>query len=801
MLRSILKTLLRVSLRNRLFTSINLIGLSLGIASVLMILIWITHELSFDKHYEDSDQIYRVMSYGTKYMQEGMDGSPAILVMKSREVLPEVISATTFEESGSNFLEANGLGFYESNGLFCDTSFFEIFNYPFVHGSAKGAFNEVYSIILNETLAMKFFGRTDVINEALVFEDIPVRVSAVIKDLPKYSSLQFEYLISYNLLLDQGFSIAGWGRFMSAGYFKLRPDTDISVFETKLTNFASENNCPQVAGGVHFELQEMSEIHLDGLHNKWRSFYVTGSKQNIKSFSIIAFLILIIACFNYINLTTARMERRYKEVGIRKVVGSSRIQLIGQFIGESLAFSAISLILGFILVELFRPVLNNILESGIVIHYNDINLIGGTLGILLFTGVIAGAYPAFIQSRCNPLTVIKGSGQKGTGRDALRKALVFSQFFIASVLVLVSILFFRQTQFLQNKDLGFNKEDVLYIPIKENLGDNYDQFKIRLTQNQGVKNVSAIDRLNIMAPNRCAGCFTWESSSDDEGSKFDALLSQVDFDYFEALEIPIILGRSFSNDYANDSVEGFIVNEAAAKKMNLENPIDEYCKLGGYGSILHEGPVIGVVKDINLGSLKKEIDPQIYRIMKNPSSVVPGGVILIKYKTSKYQQVLSLVEEVWHEYNSLTPFEYYHLDESYDNLYKTDVKNGILVTGFTLLTILIACLGIFGMITFYVQRKTKEIAIRKTLGAETKQIIWNMTWSVSKWAVLAFLASIPVSLLISNKILETYVNKVSFNWWIYPVTFMSIFLIVIVTSLSKTIGIARMNLAQPLKYE
>lgn len=797
MVRNVLKTTVRVSRRNKLFTFINLFGLSIGIAAVLMILIWITYELSFDKHYTDSRQLYRVMSYGTKYMQDGFDGSPAVLAMKSREAYPEIIQSTAFESAGNIFMEANDQGYYENSGLICDTSFFKIFTFPFFQGSPNAISRENYSIILTKPLAIKFFGRTNVMNETMIYNGTPMRISGVIDDIPEYSSLRFSYI-----LLNPA-NQAAWGRFMSTCYIKVLEGTDTKQLASKMTELAKNNNCPQVLdGGVHFELQPMSEIHLDGSHNSWRPFYLSGNKQNIITFSIIALLILVIACFNYVNLTMARMEKRVKEIGIRKVVGSSRLQLIKQFIGESLLFAVISLFFGFVLIELVRPLVNHILGTGIVIRYFDMKLIGGVLIILLFTGLLAGLYPALKQSLRNPILVLKGNGPTGGSKDMLRKILVFLQFFIASVLLIVSLFFSRQTRFLQNKDLGFNTRNVVYLPIKENLGAQYNYIKTKLRQHQGIVSVSAIDHLEALGgASRCTGCFQWKSIKNPEESTFDALLSRVDFDYFETLGIPIVQGRSFSMDFSTDSTEGFILNESAIKSMKVEKPFEEFCQLGGYGGPKHEGWIVGIAKDINVNSLKEPITPQVYQIMRNPASVVPNGVILIKYRDADYKNVLSFLEEIWKEINTRTPFEYYHLDETYDNLYQKETRNGILITLFTFLTIFIACLGLFGMITFFIERRTREIAIRKVFGATAFQIIWKITWNMSQWVIIAFIASIPVSAIISTKIFESYANKVSLNWWIYPIAIAFILLAVTITSLFMTVRIFRQSLVEPLKYE
>ncbi len=801
MIRNFITTLIRISQKNRLFTVLNLTGLTIGIAGVLMILVWITHELSFDKHYNDADQIYRVMSYGTTYMQDGFAGVPAVLIGDAVEKIPEVTTGVAFEPTGRIFMEANSQGFYENNGLFADSSFFTIFNLSFIQGDPEVAFSDIHSIILTRAMAMKFFGRVDVVNELVMGDEIPLKVSSVIEDFPEYSTLQTDFILPYTLVHSLGLPPRLWGRFMSVGYIKIVPGIDPLQLAQKLTDYAMENNCPQVKDGVHFELQPISAIHLDGSHNESRVFYKSGNKNHIKAFSIIAIFLLTIACFNYINLTTARMEKRSKEIGMRKVVGSSRIQLIRQFIGESMVLSLISLILAFILVEILRPGLNNLLGADIGIHYTDFKLILGVLIILFFSGFLAGTYPALIQSRLSPISIINPGAHKGSSRDILRKFLVVGQFFIASVLISVSFYFIRQNKFLINKDLGFNKENVVYLPMKENITEDYYSLKNRLLDNPGILNVSAINIPETAKPSRCTGCFTWQSQDNPESTSFDALLSSVDFDYFETLQIPIIKGRSFSTEYSTDSIQGFIINESAARKMNVDDPLEEYCRLSGFSEIVHEGQIIGISKDIYVSGLKEEIAPQIFRVSNDLSSMVPDGVIYVRYKEGFKDEVIDELSKVWNEVNDLTPFEYFYLDQTYIDLYRPDRINGMLVTWFTIFIILVSCLGVYGMITFFLERKRREIALRKTFGASSYTLIWKTTWSIGKWAIIANLASIPFTIYISKRLFESYANRIDLNWDVFPISFAILFIIICLTTLIKALKIIYMNPAESLKYE
>lgn len=761
-------------------------------------MLWIEDELNYDDFIKDKESLYRVMSYGTKYMINGFDGSPPVLGILGRESIPEIKNTTAFRDVGQTLLKYKENGFYEDGGIVADTTFFRIFNYSFIAGNPDKAFKEPFSIVITESMAKKYFADESPIGKVLESEAVDVIVTGVLEDIPKNSTLQFNVVIPFTLYKEINYHFS-WVSFMFANFIWISDIANPDSVAKKLTEFAETQKCPQVLDGVSFRLQAMSKVHLDGEHNNWRIFYRSVDKRYIYAFSIIAVFILLIACMNYINLTTARADKRSREVGLRKVSGAERKNIIRQFLGESLLLTFVSLIIALILVELIRPVFNNLTEKELAINYMNPAFIIGVIGIFFITGVIAGSYPAFILSSFNPIRVLKGSEMKRKGGSVFRKVLVVFQFILASVLIIGSLVIFRQINFIRDKDLGFDKEHVVYLPLKENLGKEYKYVKNELLNDPNILSVSAADYLWAMDANRCSGCFRWEGYTDDD--EIDVHIPQVDFDYFKTLDIPIIEGRAFSSEYSTDSTQGFMMNESAVKKTGIENALNLPCELHGYNSVIHSGPVIGIFKDIHYRSLHHEIEPQVVRILKNPEDYDSRGVMLVKINGANRDDAIASLEEKWNEVNKLTPFEFHFLDQTYENLYKFDKRTGRIVGYFTILAILISCLGILGLANFMAERKTKEIGIRKVNGASVSSIIWLMTRGFSKWVVIAFIIAAPIAWYFMDKVLTNYAYRIEIGAGIFLLSFALVFFIAFFSVAYQAYRVAIANPVDALRYE
>lgn len=798
MWKNYLKIAIRNLIRNRIFSLINIFGLAIGMAGCIILMLWVEEELNYDDFFKNKDKIYRVISYGTKYMQEGFDASPAPLSSLGREMIPEITNSTAFENISEILIKYDGNGFYESGGLLVDTTFFDLFSYEILLGDPASFFANPYSIIITESMAKKYFGTTDAIGKILEVDKYSVKVSGVICDIPSTSTLQFDYVVPFSFFQKINYSFS-WGRFMYVNFFQIDDGANPDTIAAKLTRLARDQNCPQVLDGVYFTLQPLKDVHLDGKRNMYRPFYKSADRRHIFAFSVIAVFILLLACMNYINLTTARAERRSREVGMRKVAGADRWNIIRQFLGESLLITFISTIIALILVEVIRPGFNILADKQLAINYSDGVFIWGVLTIFLITGLLAGCYPAFVFSWYNPINVLKGISRYKKGGAVFRKTLVVFQFVIASALIIGSIVIYNQMNYINHKNLGFDNEHVIYVPLKENLGSEYQYIKNQLLRDPNIISVTAASYLAALDNNRCSGCFTWDGYETED--EIDILQMTVDFDYFKTLKIPIVEGRSFNSTFTTDSTTGFMINETAAKELGVENVFDVSFQYGGYNNILRKGPVIGVYKDIFSRSLRHEIDPKVIWIMQDPSAHESRGVMLIKINGSQIKSAIKSIENMWHKVNSLTPFEFHFLDQAYEDLYSKDRRIGKIVLYFTLLAIIISCLGVFGLAMFTAERRTKEIGIRKVNGAGIIDIVWLLSKEFSKWIFIAFIIASPLAWYIMEKVLNNYAYRIEISFVTFVQAFLIVFSIAFLSVGYQAFKVARANPVEALKYE
>ena len=767
-------------------------------ASCIIIMLWVWNELGFDKFHNDSNRIYRVMSYGTTYMQEGFDGTPALLSYDGNEMIPEIEQSTCFESIDKVLFKYDDKGFYESNGIVCDSSFFDLFSFNFILGEPSNALSAPYNLVLTASMAKKYFEDRNPLGEVIYLDDIPLKVTAVIEDIPENSTIVFDFAVPLSIYKTHYKIDFSWGRMMYATFMKLHEKANPDTVAARLTRLALRQGCPQVQDGIVFRMQSLGDIHLDGKHNDWRVFYKSIDIRYIRAFSVIAIFILIIACINYINLATAKSEKRSKEVGMRKVVGASRLNIIKQFMGESLILSLFAVFLGLIFVELFRPFFGQLTNSELKIDYFHPGFLLLIAGVFVSTTLLSGFYPAFILSSFSPLKVMKGTLKHGKGGSVFRIILVIFQFIIASGLIISLILMFTQLSFVQNKDLGFKPENILYMPFKENVGKEYKYIKLKLLENPYIEQVSGCDYLWATDDNSCSGCFRWEGYTDEDA--VDMLMPRVDYDYFKLMGIPIVEGRTFSSELQSDSSKSFMVNQSAAKIMG-EEALGIKCKMLKYtGGIDQEGPLIGIFKDVHFKSLHNKIGPQVVRVLKDPAEF-SRGVMLVKVNPENIKSALKTMEEVWNEVNQFTPFEYKFLSQTYSDQYIKDRNTARIIGYFSLLAIFISCLGIFGLAAFMAERKTKEIGIRKVNGASTQSIVLMMSKEFSKLVVVGYIISCPIAWYIMDKVLNTYEYRISIDFWPFIISFILVFFIAFVTVGYQAFKVAKSNPVDALRYE
>ncbi|MFC2097751.1 ABC transporter permease [Bacteroidota bacterium] len=804
MIKNYFTTAIRNIFKNPSFSFINILGLSIGIASSILILLWVQNELSYDKFHKGHKNIYKIISYGQRYMIEGYDGGPGQLGPAIKDEIPEIKNIVRINQifGGAEFKYDNHI-YIENNGIIVDSTFFDVFTFPFVSGNKESALSEPYNIVITKKMALKYFGQEEALGKIINYGDNALTVTGVIQNPPDNSHIKFDFLVPTDLYLAIGGKFY-WGMFMTTTFMSLTDNINEQKLNNQITEIAKNNNCPQVVSdGIVFRICPLTDIHLGNIKATDHYYTDVGSKKVVYIFSAIAFFILLIACINYINLSTARSEKRSKEVGIRKVVGARRPQLVGQFLGESLLISFIALDLAILLVEIFLPMFNNLTGKHLNMNiFGDPQTILGLVGILVITGLLAGSYPAGFLSSFKAVNILRSnlSLKSKKGFSWLRTGLVIFQFSISIILICATSIVYKQLIFMKNRDLGFNKENVIQIPLKGNIGSKYDIVKESLLKNSFISYVSSQDASWYSGSNRCAGCLVWEGK--DPEFELDMLFPSVGFDLFEMLEIKLIEGRFFSRDYETDSDKAFILNEEAVKMMNITDPIGKWCKLGGFSDNVISGEIIGVIKNINYSALHKKVEPQAYRILKNPESTSNRGVMLVKFKDGYSAQTLSAINDVWKDINpEMDPDEFTDLNASYENLYASEKNLSKILTYFTLLAVFISCLGLYGLASFMAERRTKEIGVRKVNGASTGSIIILLSRNFSKWVILSFIIACPLVWHFMNKWLQEFDYKTSITWWIFAGAGLLTVLISFITISYQSIKIANSNPADSLRYD
>ena len=794
MLKNYLKITFRNTTRHKGYSFINLAGLAIGMACTLLILLWVKDELSYDKFHKNGDNIYRIMSYGTKYMIEGFDGTPAPLAPAIKNEVPGIENYSRFSDIPKLVFRYKDKVFYETRGLITDPAFFEMFTFPFVKGDFKTAFLEPFDFVMTETMAEKYFGQDDPIGKIIDIEGQPAIVKGVLKDIPKNSHIQFDYLTSFEFINELTGYGNSWGSFNFVTYLQVNPDTNTQDLNQKITAVADKNNCPQVKDGVGFRLQPLSELHLDS-RASYRNYADIGDKKYVYVFSIIAFFVLFIACVNFMNLSTARFSHRAKEVGMRKTVGASRKQLIMQFFGESLLMTLMSCIFALVLVIILLPVFNRIAGKDLQMVLLDTQFAIGLGCIILLTALIAGSYPALYLSSFKPVNALKGAFNSKDGKGQIfRRILVVTQFSLSIILLIGTMIVFNQLRFLSQTNLGFNKENIVYIPVKENIGKRYETFKTELLGDPNILAASA--QYYLFAEEGAFRSTNYDWDGREEEQEVDIILNMVDYDFFPMLDLEFVEGRNFSPDYGTDLTQAYILNEQAVKEMGIQSPVG---KQFSYGK--RQGTIIGIFKDANFRSLHMEIEPHIFFMMEDVSEATQYGVVLIKINGEKTKEALAKIQGVWEGFNPISPFEYHFLDQKYDSLYRKEQQIGTILNSFTLFAVIISCLGLFGLASFLTEQRTNEVGIRKVLGASESGIVVLLSKQFIKWVLIANIFAWPSAYFVMNKWLQSFAYRINIGVWMFVVSAVLAAGIALLTVSYQAFKAARANPVDSLRYE
>ncbi|TLV02831.1 ABC transporter permease [Dyadobacter luticola] len=771
--------------KDKFYSLINILGLTIGVTCGMLLFLYVADELSYDKYHEKADRIYRIVSYIREpdKINKWTSTQPP-LVKTLKQDYPFVESYVRFFGNGRTMFRLGEQKFYEEDVYSTDSTVFDIFTYQFLEGDPKLALSQPGSIVLTEKVAKRFFGKNEAVGKILRTDDTTsYKVTGVIRDVPKNSHFTFNALMSLN---SNQRNADGWGGFYINSYLLLSKNADIKKLEAGFPGLYDKYMSSIFKRmGIHitYQMQPLTSIHLyskfDGENN--------GDIGYVYTFSAIAFFMLLIASINYMNLATAQSARRAKEVGLRKTMGSLKGALIAQFLTESVLITLISLFASLIMVAALLSFFNQV--SGKEIGYLELlspkfMLIG--VAIVVFTGLVSGSYPAFYLSAFEPAQVLKGSF-KARGGGFFRKALVVTQFSISMVMLICTWIVYQQLRYMQTKDMGYDRDQVLTIDYQDQQPhDKYNAFRKALLDNPNIQSVATASSPVSNIGGRVI--FNVESSTGMKEMAFKPTV--IDHDYINTMGMKIVKGRNFSEDSPADTANSVLVNEAAVKRMNWKDPIGKKVMLGTVPADGKNPPptaqVVGVVRDFHQQSLYNPIEPLIMIYRRS------SGVMHIKVKTKNTKETLAYIGQKWQEIYPSRLFEYRFLDQDFESAYQADELRGKIFTAFSALTILIACLGLFGLATFTTEQRVKEIGVRKVLGGSVTSVVLLLSKDFTKLVLFSFPIAIPIAYFSMHKWLQGFTYKTEMNVWIFlgacAVTLVICWLTVIYQSLKAALA-------------
>ncbi len=786
------KNLVKISFRNILkekgYSAINILGLSIGITCSVFLLLYVLDELSYDKYHENANNIYRVVSH-IKEPDNAFTWAVAQIPLADelRENHSDVLNAVRFFGTGRTLYRYEDKSFYEEEYYLADSTTFDMFSYEFIAGDRNTALDDPYSLVLTESMAVKYFGTTDCLGKSLTDPDNDqLKVTGVIRDVPQNSHFTFDGLISRNSAPEYRGS---WGNFGVFTYLQFPEGYDPRNFQVNLDSVIAQKVNPvfeRMGISIRYEMQKITDIHL---YSKIQDEAEEGGDISyIYIFSAVAAFMLIIASINYMNLATARSFKRAKEVGIRKVMGSLKGQLVSQFITESIVLTLLSLIVSLGAIYLLLPYFNDVVNKSISFDYLlQWDLVLALLGIVMLVGVVGGSYPAFYLSHFNPAEVLKGRSSGKGGNALIRKALVVLQFSISIFMLISTLVVFDQLNFLSNKDLGFSKEQVRLEVPGQDLRRKLDVFRNRLLQMPGVVNVATAST----TPGSNVGKVIFNVESND-GEMLERGIDffNADFDYISTLGMTIVEGRDFSRNILSDTIAAVLVNEAMVDRMAWDEPLGKRFDIPSRDTVVTK-QVVGVIKDYHQNSLYDEIEPLMVMFRKN------NYFTYIKMEQGDVPSLVKKIESEWGAVFPNQPFEFQFLDQDFESQYAADERRGIIFTVFSTLTIVIACLGLLGLTSFTTEQRTKEIGIRKVIGASIYSIFILVSREFLLLVLLATVVAFPAAYYFMNNWLQAFAYKIELTSEV-PTFVLSAILALLITLLTVGYHTIRAALASPV---
>jgi len=785
------KSAIRQMYRQKSYTFLNLFGLAVGMSCFLIIFSWVQHERNFDTFHSKSNRIYRVNNKVTL-----KSGQPRDMVYTSAPMAqalindyPEIKTAVRMRAFFGVDIKVNDKDFNERSGFFADPSFFEIFNFPLLKGSPKDVLQHSNCIVLSRKLANKLFGSEEPLGKSLLVNNESYHVTGVFKDIPTNSHLQFDYLASTKNI--DSFENQNWGTLSIYTYILLEDNTQAETLEEKIQELNERHIGEWAVKTFQYHLQPITSIHL---HSNLLGEYAPRTQiSQLNLFSTIGILILIVACINYINLTTARYQRRLTEIGIRKVLGADRFRLIVQFLSESLLSMSLAIGAALILSRILSPVFGSLIEGNFQPHIGTNTL--KIAGILLLVGLISGVYPAVFLSSFQAVSILRGRRKKGHFRSILRKGLIIFQFTVTVILMVGTGIVYTQIHFMKGKYLGFNEEDILVVRLNNpNLRQKYEIIKNEFLQLPEVDKATASGFLPLL--NQDLRAYRPEGFGED---KIFVRTLYVDHDFIPTMELELKEGRNFSGQNSADALYGYIVNETAVKTFGWDSALGRQIEARGQGEDKKtaKGPVIGVLKDFHFRSFREKIGPLILRMKPERFDIIN-----LKVKTENFSSLLPQLEAKWKEIDQESPFTHYvFMEDIISGTFRRDQRLGQNFSYLSLISILIACLGLLGLISYLAGQRTKEIGIRKIHGASVPDIIALLTKEILKLVVLANIIAWPIGYLLMSNWIKNFAYRASINPVIFISSALLALLITFITLSFQSIKAALANPIDSLRYE
>lgn len=790
MLKNYIKIAFRNLLRHKAYSFINVTGLAIGMACSILIMLWVQDELSYDRFHPNADNIYRITSTLAELdIKAAVSPSPVAQAFKGE--IPEIDNVVRLSGFNTDFLQVGEKLFEEKNILYADSNFLQFFSFPLVEGDAATAMNHPEGILITQEMAKKYFGNEPALGKTIRKnhkEDFTV--TGVLAEIPTNSHVRFDFIqpMAFLARTNRDLKENIWDNFNFYTYVLLDKNVkgsadDLGKIEKKFLEIYKRN---EKNLKVTFQLQPLTNIHL---HSNFLADYPGhGNAQYVYIFIIVGIFILAVACINFMNLATARSARRAKEVGLRKVAGAVRFQLIRQFLSESSLISFIALALAILIVIATLSSFNNLAGKSLSISLFNSKLVIGLLAITLVTGLLAGSYPALFLSGFVPVKVLKGDLKAGAGGSLFRNTMVIVQFTVSITLLVGTTVIYNQLQFIRTRNLGYDKENLIYAPMTGDLWNKYQTLRSVLEQNTETSDFSFVSDLPTFMTNGTISV-DWDGKDPDSQPLFCNMA--VDENFMDVFRVTLLSGRGFSKDIKADTAN-YMVNEKALKIMNM-NPEEAVGKrLTFWGN---KGMIIGVVKDFNFKPVQQPIEPLVLRMN------TWGSIAVIRTKPGRTDATIAQMEKIFKELNPEFPFTFNFVDKDLENMYQAERRLGNLFTIFAGLAIFISCLGLYGLSAFLAERRTKEIGVRKVLGASVFHVVYLLSKTFTRPIIIAMIIAVPIAYYSMNKWLESFAFHVDIHWGIFVLAFVVSLLIAWLTVSYESIKAAIANPAKSLRDE